>query len=218
MKYRAILYDLDGTLLDTLRDIADSVNSALSSLGFPIHKVDAYKYFVGDGEDVLVFRALPQDYRDQITVTKVLALFHESYNVHCGDNTQPFPGIPAMLDSLAGLGVRMAVLSNKGQKFVETTISAFLAHRYFDVILGAQPSIPTKPDPTGALHVVEEMGLKPNDFLYLGDSGVDMKTAVAAGMYPVGALWGYRQADELLTSGAKVVVDKPGDVLPLIVD
>jgi phosphoglycolate phosphatase len=216
MKYRAVLFDLDGTLLDTLRDIADSVNKALSSLGFPEHEVDAYKYFVGDGEDVLALRALPEDYRDCNTVNKVLLLFHESYAIHWGDYTHPFPGIAAMLDTITNAGIRMAVCSNKGQEFVEATVSSLLSNWHFDVVLGAQPSIPTKPDPKGVLQIATQMDLKPADFLYLGDSGVDMKTAVAAGMYPVGVLWGYRKADELLTSGAKALVEKPADVLPLL--
>ena len=216
MKYRSVLFDLDGTLLDTLKDIADSVNKALSSLGFPEHEVDAYKYFVGDGEDVLVLRALPEDHRDSMTSNNVLSLFHKLYGVHWGDNTRPFQGIPDLLDALTKVGIRMAVLSNKGQKSVDQTISAFLANWRFDVVLGALPSMPTKPDPTGALRIVTQMGLKTSDFLYLGDSGVDMKTAVAAAMYPVGALWGYRKADELLASGAKALAHKPEEILPLL--
>jgi len=216
MKYKATLFDLDGTLLDTLRDIAGSVNRALSSLGFPEHKVDAYKYFVGDGEDVLAFRALPEDYRDPATVNTVLKLFHEFYAIHWGDYTRPYPGIPEMLNAITDIGIRIAVCSNKGQRFVEATVSALLPKWHFDVVLGAQPSIPTKPNPKGVLQIAAQMNLKPTDFLYLGDSGVDMKTAVAAGMYPVGVLWGYRKAEELLASGAKVLVEKPSDVLPLI--
>lgn len=112
--------------------------------------------------------------------------------------------------------MRLAIFSNKGQGFVEVTVSTLLADCHFDVVLGAQPSIPTKPDPTGALIIAEQMGLKPTDFMYLGDSGVDMKTAVAASMYPIGALWGYRKADELLDAGAKALVDKPENILPLL--
>src|SRR5512139_3314449 len=153
MKYKAALFDLDGTLLDTLRDIADSVNKALSSLGFPQHEVDAYKYFVGDGEDILAFRALPEDRRDPSTVNKVLKLFQESYAIHWGDYTSPFPGIPEMLDSMTDTGVRIAICSNKGQKFVETTVSALLPKWHFDVVLGAQPSVPTKPNPKGVLQI-----------------------------------------------------------------
>ena len=215
MKYKAALFDLDGTLLDTLRDIADSVNKALSSLGFPEHDIDAYKYFVGDGEDILAFRALPEDRRDTSMVNKVLKLFQESYSIHWGDYTHPFPGIPEMLDSMTDAGVRMAICSNKGQRFVEATVSALLPKWHFDVVLGAQPSVPTKPNPKGVLHIAAQMKLKPIDFLYLGDSGVDMKTAVAAGMYPVGVLWGYRKAEELLPAGAIALVKKPADVLLL---
>jgi len=215
MKYKAALFDLDGTLLDTLRDIADCVNKAVSSLGFPEHEIEAYKYFVGDGEDVLVSRALPEDHRDRNTVDYVLAFFHDLYDTHWGDYTHPFPGIPEMLDAITKARIRMAICSNKGQKFVEATVTTLLANWHFDVVLGAQPDIPTKPDPQGVLQIVSQMNMKSADFLYLGDSGVDMKTATAAGMHPVGVLWGYRKAEELLAAGAKALVKKPADVLPL---
>ena len=216
MAYRALVFDLDGTLLNTLQDIADSVNSTLSSLGFPVHEVDAFKYFVGDGEDKLAFRSLPEDRRDAMTVKKVLVGFQEQYAVRWANNTRPYQGIPELLNALKEVGIRMAILSNKGQKFAEATVSRLLADWRFDVVLGAQPSLPAKPDPTGALRIAGQMGVVAAEFLYLGDSGVDMKTAVAAGMYPVGALWGYRKADELLAAGARTFAEKPMDVVPLL--
>jgi len=216
MAVRALIFDLDGTLLDTIRDIADAVNKALSSLGFPEHEFDAYKYFVGDGEDKLAFRALPEGHRDPPTVNAVLAGFRETYSKHWGDNTRPFPGIPELLDSFTHKALRMAILSNKGQQFAEATVSALLGRWHFKVVLGAQPSIPAKPDPAGALKIAKETGIAPADFIYLGDSGVDMKTAVAAGMYPIGALWGYRKGDELLAAGAKALIKKPTELLRFV--
>jgi phosphoglycolate phosphatase len=217
MRYKAILFDMDGTLLDTLQDIAETVNSALRGFGFPVHEVNEYRYFVGDGEAKLAFRALPEDHRDPEMVNKVLSLFHQNYAVRWADNTRPYPGIPELLDYVAEQGIRMAILSNKRQKFVEEMATRLLSRWSFEVTLGADPSTPTKPDPAGALKVARQMGLEPGDFLYLGDSGVDMKTAVAAGMYPVGALWGYRDEDELLASGAKALVEEPSKLHSLLV-
>jgi phosphoglycolate phosphatase len=218
MAYSALLFDLDGTLLDTLQDIADSVNSVLTYFGFPQHELDAYKYFVGDGVEMLAIRALPEDHRDQMTVDKVVARIDDVYSLRWANNTHPFQGIPELLDALTNIGIRMAILSNKGQSFAELTVSTFLPEWHFDLVIGAQPSIPRKPDPTAALQITRQMRLIPTEFLYIGDSAVDMKTAVAANMYPIGALWGYRTADELLAGGAKALVEKPTQVLSLLND
>ena len=216
MALHAVLFDLDGTLLDTLRDIADSANSALAHFGFPEHEISAYRYFVGDGVDMLAARALPKESRDQTTVAKVVARIDQEYGARWANNTHPFEGIPELLDALTKSGTRLAILSNKGQDFAELTVSKFLSGRQFDIILGAQPAIPKKPDPTGALQIATRMSLPPSAFLYLGDSGVDMKTAAAAGMFPVGALWGFRTADELLAGGARALARKPSDVVDLL--
>lgn len=217
MKYRAVLFDMDGTLLDTLRDIGETVNSGLSQFGFLKHEIDEYRYFVGDGESMLASRALPPSHRDPETVSKLLSFFHENYALRWADNTGPFPGITELLDFLVEKGIRMAILSNKRQKFVEDMASRLLSRWSFEVALGADPSIPTKPDPAGALRIAERMTLKAADFLYLGDSGVDMKTAAAAGMYPVGALWGYRDKDELVSSGAEALIEEPSMLRALLV-
>jgi phosphoglycolate phosphatase len=216
MARHAVLFDLDGTLLDTLQDIANSANRALVHFGFPEHEVDAYRYFVGDGVEMLAIRALPDECRDQATVLKVVARIDQEYAVRWANITRPFPGIPELLDDLKESGTRMAILSNKGQGFAELTVSKFLPNWHFDVVLGAQPGIPKKPDPTGALQIVSQMRLPRTTFLYLGDSAVDMKTAVAADMFPVGALWGFRAADELLAGGARALAKKPADVMDLL--
>ncbi|MFH0941780.1 MAG: HAD family hydrolase [Chloroflexota bacterium] len=218
MAYRALLFDLDGTLLDTLRDIADSVNRALTSLGFPQHELDAYRYFVGEGVEALATRALPENRRDQITVSKLTARIDEEYSLRWANNSRPYRGIPELLDNLTGLGIRLAVLSNKAQGFAEKTVSRLLPYWHFELVVGAVPSVPKKPDPAAALQIARQMDLMPGEFLYLGDSAVDMKTASAANMYPVGALWGFRTADELLSGGAKALVKEPLDVLSLLYD
>ena len=214
--YRAVLFDLDGTLLNTLRDIADSVNAVLVRSGFPQHPVDAYRYFVGDGVENLARRVLPPERRDPETVARTRAAIDTEYTQHEADTTRPYPGVPELLSALTGRRVKMAVLSNKPNHSVQSTVAALLGGWHFDVVFGARPSVPIKPDPSGALEVARLLGLRPADFLYLGDTGTDMKTAVAAGMYPVGALWGFRTADELLAAGAKELVQYPTGLLKLL--
>jgi len=216
MSHAAVLFDLDGTLLDTLEDIADSTNQVLASFGFPTHPTASYKLFVGDGEDMLATRALPEGHRDAATVSRTVVLFHEVYSKRWANRTRPFPGIPLLLDSLVQDGIRLAILSNKAQRFAEAAVSRLLGRWSFEVVLGAQPSLPVKPSPEGALRIARQMGFPAERFLYLGDSGVDMKTAVSAGMYPVGALWGYRSRDELKAAGALALVAAPEEALTLV--
>lgn len=215
-QYRAVLFDLDGTLLDTLKDIADSANRVLARLSFPQHPVDAYRYFVGDGMENLARRVLPAEQRDAETVARTRAAIDAEYTEHQADTTQPYPGIPELLTGLTERAVKMAVLSNKPDHSVQSTVASMLGQWHFDVVLGARPSEPIKPDPAGALGIASSLAIPPAQFLYLGDTGTDMKTAVAAGMYPVGALWGFRTADELPAAGAKTLVAYPTDLLKLL--
>jgi len=215
VRYRALISDLDGTLLDTLQDLADSVNAALARLGFPQHELAPYRYFVGDGRRALALRALPEDRRDQATLDLLIACIGEEYGKRWMNLSQPYEGIPELLDVLTARGVRMAILSNKPHSYTEAIVSGLLPNWSFEFVLGESPSTPRKPDPSGALNIVEQMGIEPGECLYLGDSGVDMQTATAAGLYPVGVLWGFRTADELLANGAAVLVEKPADIIAL---
>lgn len=216
MVYRAVLFDLDGTLLDTLQDLADSVNNVLARSGFPPHPVADYKYFVGSGMRNTVLQALPSGHRDQAAVDKLYAQMEEEYAKNWAKHTRPYPGIPELLDTLCASGIKTAILSNKPHNATIEMVSSLLARWHFEVIAGAQPSIPLKPDPTGALQLARQMGIVPQDFIYLGDTAIDMKTAVAAKMYPVGVLWGFRTADELLSTGARVLIEQPCDLLSII--
>ncbi len=218
VKYRALLSDLDGTLLDTLEDLADSVNASLARLGLPQHEVETYKYFVGDGRRAMALRALPDDRRNEATLGLLLAHIGEEYDKHCMDHSHPYEGVPELLDSLTALGVRMAILSNKPHGYTEAMVSRLLPNWSFEFVLGESPSTPRKPDPAGALHILEGMNIEPGECLYIGDSGVDMQTATAAGLYAVGVLWGFRTADELLSNGARVLIEKPADIVPLFHD
>ena len=216
MTYKAVLFDLDGTLLDTLKDIADSVNMALDHLGFPQHEVEAYKYFVGDGREALAIRALPEDCRGTANVEKLTTSIEVEYTRRWATNTRAYPGVPDILQTLTDQGIKMAILSNKPQASTEEMVSRFLSKWRFELVLGAQSSLPMKPDPTSALQIAQRLNTPPVEFLYLGDSDVDMKTATEAGMYPVGALWGFRTADELLAGGAKELIQHPTDLPNLV--
>jgi len=216
MKHSAVLFDLDGTLLDTLKDLADSVNSALGRLGFPQHELEAYQYFVGDGREVLAIRALPERQRKAGTVDKLVTYINEEYSNRWVNNTHPYQGIPNLLDALTSSGIKMAILSNKQHNFTELMVSKLLPRWRFELVVGALPSVPKKPDPTTALQIAQRLNIRPLEFLYLGDSDVDMKAASAADMYPVGALWGFRTADELISSGARALIQQPTDLLHLL--
>ena len=213
MKYSAVLFDLDGTLLDTLKDIADSVNSALGHLDFPQHELEAYKYFAGNGREAMATHALPEHHRKAATVDKLVTYINEEYSKRWANNTRPYQGVPNLLDALTSSGIKMAILSNKQHSFTELMVSRLLPRWRFELVVGALPSVPKKPNPTAALQIAQRLNIRPLEFLYLGDSDVDMKVATAADMYPIGALWGFRTADELLSSGARALIQQPTDLL-----
>ena len=216
MKHRAVLFDLDGTLLNTLQDVADAVNKGLSSLSFPQHTTEAYKTLIGEGRDVLVRRALPVDHRDDETALKLFNLVNAEYQVHWADNTRPYPGIPELLDALAAKHIKIAVLSNKADDLTNLCVTKLLSRWHFTLVAGAKPSVPNKPDPTAALQIARQLDISPAEFLYLGDSDIDMKTANGAGMYAIGAGWGFRSEQELLGAGAKVVIKHPAELLKFL--
>lgn len=214
--FRALISDLDGTLLDTLQDLADSVNAALGRLGLPGHDLEAYKYFVGDGRQMMALRALPENRRDEETLAQLSELITEEFASGWTSKTRPYDGIPELLDALTARGIRLAVLSNKPHEYTFPMVADLLSRWSFEVVAGESPEFPKKPDPTGARRILAHMNIKAEECLYIGDSGVDMQTARAAGLFPIGVLWGFRTADELLENGAKVLVEKPADILALL--
>ncbi|MBP8645986.1 MAG: HAD family hydrolase [Syntrophobacteraceae bacterium] len=217
MKYKAVLFDLDGTLLDTIRDLAESMNEVLREMGLGPHSTEAYKYFVGDGMMRLVLRALPESLRgDETFVQAAVGRMRTIYDKRWRLNTRPYPGIPDLLDELAGRGIRMAVLSNKPDSSTKEMVRELLSRWHFHAVLGERPGVPRKPDPAGALEIVRTLSIPPEDFLYVGDTGVDMKTANRAGMFGVGALWGFRPERELRADGAGAVIERPRDLLSLL--
>lgn len=216
MNFKAVLFDLDGTLLDTIEDLSDSMNIVLQRSGFPVHDIESYKYFIGSGIKNLVRNALPENNRDEATIDNCLSEMRIEYGKHWSVKTHPYDGIPQLLDLLVKNGIRMSILSNKVDNLTKLITSSLLPNWKFEVVFGERPSIPKKPDPTAALEISEIMGLLPEDFIYLGDSGIDMQTANSAGMYAAGALWGFRKADELVSYGAKTLIKKPTDLIKLL--
>jgi len=216
MRFDAALFDLDGTLLDTLADLAAATNAALERHGFPPHPTAAYRRIVGDGQVNQILRALPASDRDEATVARVLAAAREEYARRWADHTRLYGGVAAMLNELAARGVRMAVLSNKPHAMTLQAADRFLAAWPMEVVLGARDGVPLKPDPSAALEVAARMGLAPARFLYVGDTNTDMQTARAAGMHAVGALWGFRDEAELRAAGATELIDRPARLLDLL--
>ncbi|MBN1780225.1 HAD family hydrolase [bacterium] len=213
MKFKAVIFDLDGTLLDTLDDLADSMNAVLRDKGLPEHPVDAYRYFVGNGAAKLVFRALPEEQRNDAFIRECLALFRDAYGRGWKMKTRLYEGVPELLDALTRQRIPMCVLTNKPQDFAELCIREFMPQWHFAVILGQREGVPLKPDPAGPAEIGGRLSIPAENILYLGDSNVDMQTAVNAGMFPVGALWGFRSETELRNNGASEVISTPEDLM-----
>ena len=217
MKFKAVLFDLDGTLLDTLQDLADSMNSVLRRFSFASHPLEAYKYFVGDGMATLVRRTLPEPQRNQeATVATCLTSMKETYRERWRVQTHPYPGIPELLDQLSAREIKISVLSNKPDDFTRLMVKELLPRWHFECVFGERPNVPRKPDPIAALEIAERSRVSPEAFAYLGDTATDMITARAAGMYAVGVLWGFRSAEELTGNGADTLISNPADLLALL--
>jgi len=213
MPFSAIIFDLDGTLIDSLDDLADAMNSVLKRYGFPEHPVDAYRYFIGDGIERLVQRALPEDERLPDRLKAYVAAMKLEYPGGRAAKTKPYDGIFELLDACFAAGLKTAVLTNKPDESTQQVVAKLLPDVPFLQVWGARPDLPRKPDPTGARRLLDALGVAPDETLFLGDSAVDMETAKGAGIYPVGALWGFRTADELFSAGARIVVKRPMDLM-----
>jgi phosphoglycolate phosphatase len=214
-RFAGVVFDLDGTLVDTLTDIANAANSVLAQHGFPAHPVSRYRKFVGEGIRVLLSRALPPGRRDEGTLDACLATMSVEYPRHLNRTAQPYAGVPELISELRRRGWRRAVLSNKPDEFAARCLRDFFGPDSFDPILGSSPDRPRKPNPAGALEIAARWTLPPRRILYVGDSGTDMATAVNAGMFPVGVLWGYRAPRELVEAGAKRLLKEPADLLDM---
>ncbi|HLP48802.1 MAG TPA: HAD family hydrolase [Candidatus Kapabacteria bacterium] len=218
MKFDAVIFDLDGTLLNSLEGIADAMNILLRQLGYPTHPVDAYKYFVGEGIAELVNLALPKEKLNLHPMELLVRDYRSIYDITWPQKSVPYEGVPEMLDALAARKIKLAVLSNKSDEFVRRMTSVLLPHWKFEVVKGLRPGEPRKPDPTPALQISASIGIEPAHTIFMGDSGVDMQTANRAQMYAVGVLWGFRPAEELLANGAQQLIKHPLELLDIVAD
>jgi phosphoglycolate phosphatase len=214
MTFKAVLFDLDGTLADTLADLADAVNFVLAELGLPTHPVDAYRYFVGEGAPTLVTRALGEG--NEHLLDDALPRVRAHYNAHMFDKTKLYDGIPEMLDALADRDLPLTILSNKPHDATVMMADKLLSRWDFAIIRGAGDDGIHKPDPRHALAIAEQLDIPLGDFLYLGDTWIDMKTAASSGMFGVGVLWGFRDEPELRESGARAIIHYPRELLELL--
>ncbi|MBT4526029.1 MAG: HAD family hydrolase [Deltaproteobacteria bacterium] len=209
MKYKAIIFDMDGTLLNTIDDLANSMNRVLSKDQFPTHTVADYKLMVGYGAYELVKRALPVTINEESDILPYLKQFKADYFENWNVKTELYWGVSEMLNSLEQLEIKLSILSNKPQPATLKCIEQYLHQYRFEIILGQREGIPVKPDPTGALEICDQLGLIPDQVIFIGDTAVDIETGKHAGMYTVGVTWGFRSRLELENAKADYIIDKP---------
>ena len=213
-KYKAVFTDLDGTLLDTIGDLGNSMDMVLAGYGVEGYSADEYKMMVGHGIRVLVERACSG--RGITAGDGDVDLFIDVYRKNCTEDTVPYPGVGDMLDGLAENGIPLGIITNKDETLALRITKEILGDGFFTFFRGGRQGVPLKPDPSAVLEEAGRLGLKPCEVLFLGDSGVDMKTAVNAGMYPCGVSWGFRSKDELINSGAREIISNPVDLLGIM--
>ncbi len=212
---KAVLFDLDGTLVNSLEDLANSTNYALSKYSFPIHETEKYKYFVGDGMQKLIERALPESERGDDTRQKVFDCFLSHYREHYCDKTTVYDGIGELIAQLKYKGIKMAVVSNKAEEMALTVVNKVFGN-VFDIVCGKQEGYPAKPDASLTLKVINDLNVVPSECLFVGDSGMDMQAAVNSGCRGIGVLWGFRAKEELLSNGADYIIENPSELMEII--
>ena len=213
---KAVIFDLDGTLLDTLEDLANACNYALRSCGYEEHAINEYVKFVGSGRYVLIQRILPEIYREnEVVINKVLALFDEYYGDHMLDTTKPYEGIDNMIDGLKKNNIKLAVVSNKPDEFAAEVVKKYFGDK-FEITYGQRVNHAVKPDPRTVYEVIEYLKVGKEECIYVGDSDVDMITAKNANVKSVGVAWGFRGEEELISAGANHIIHNPNDLLKLI--
>lgn len=211
-----VIFDLDGTLLNTIDDLAAATNYALKQHGYPVHGLWVYPSMVGNGVTKLIERALPRESASEENVAKVLKTFTSYYSEHCCEATKPYPGIPELLEDLTARGINLAVTSNKYQTAVTTIINHYFPSANFRAILGNEDGMPRKPDPSIVFKALSMCPTPKSDVLYVGDSGVDMETARRACVESVGVSWGFRTIHELKEAYADHIISSPAQILNLI--
>jgi phosphoglycolate phosphatase len=210
---KLVIFDLDGTLLNTIADLAAATNYALQACGYPTHDTDAYRFFVGNGINKLFERALPEGTRSKENVLKIRSLFVPYYNEHNADLSRPYPGIENLLETLQEKGYMLAVASNKYHEATQKLIKQYFPHINFLVILGQRENIPAKPDPQVVYEIMEKAGVERNEIVYIGDSSVDMQTGANAGVTTIGVCWGFRPRTELEAYNPSLIAEQAEDIL-----
>lgn len=206
------IFDLDGTLLDTIADLAAATNFALAHYGLPTHKEEEYKFFVGDGINKMFERALPEDKRNEEYITKLRSQFVPYYDVHNSDLSRPYPGMVELLKELQRNNIAIGVASNKYQEAAVKLVLQFFPGIDFALILGQREGVPSKPDPTIAYEIIEHTGIAKEDTVYIGDSCVDMQTGKNAGVTTVGVSWGFRPKAELESYNPDFIADNADEL------
>lgn len=213
---RLAIFDLDGTLLDTVADLANATNQALAQCGYPTHPTEAYYRFVGNGINKLFARALPEEWRTEENVLRIRAHFIPYYNDHNADDSRPYPGIVELLHELQARGIQIAVASNKYQQATVKLVGHFFPDIHFAAVYGQREGVAIKPDPTIVNDILRVTGITRTDTIYIGDSGVDMLTAHHAEVESIGVTWGFRDEEELRTHGAHHIVHQAKDILQFV--
>ncbi|XMB71823.1 HAD family hydrolase [Mycoplasmatota bacterium WC30] len=215
MLYKAVIFDLDGTLLDTISDIADSVNSALKKLNYQVFSEDEYKYFAGRGIDELIYAVMKKGKIESSEFANIKTGYIEEYANKHNSKTKLFPGIMELLEGLKENNISVNILSNKPHFQTKTVIEHYFKDFKLDQVFGKKPEFEIKPNPESALEMVKLLGLQTNDILYVGDTNTDIQTAKNANFDSIGVLWGFRDEKELIESGADFIVDKPKNILKI---
>ena len=211
-----VIFDLDGTLLNTIADLAQSTNYALKELGYPTHEEDAYRFMVGNGINKLFERALPKGEKTEANVLRVRQKFVPYYDLHNADKSLPYPGIPELLADLQTQGIQLAVASNKYQAAAEKLIAHYFPSIHFVAVFGQREGIPTKPDPAVVHEILKIADMTSTDTLYVGDSGVDMQTAINAGVTSCGVTWGFRPRTELEAFHPDYIVERAEEIARIV--
>ena len=214
-KYKGIIFDLDGTLLDTIDDLGDSMNRVLKTYNLPTFTMEEYKLKIGGGFKGLAINSFPEDTNNEI-IEEAIQLFSNIYDSSYLNKTKPYKDIDYILDELNKMELKLGINSNKKDNYTNILANKFFSRIPFFAIYGEREGIPKKPDPISALEIIQLMGLKPDEVLYIGDSMVDIKTANNAGIHSVGVLWGFRDYDELKEYGATYIVSDPREILSIV--
>ncbi len=213
---KLVIFDLDGTLLNTIEDLGHATNHALKQAGLATHTMASYPFMVGNGVRRLIERALPEDNRDEATIETMLKNFKEYYDEHNTDCTRPYNGIPELLELLRDMGVKLAVASNKYQHAVDKIISHYFPDINFVAVEGQRDGMNVKPDPSIVFNVLAKAKVPKSDVLYVGDSGIDMETARRACVDSVGVTWGFRPLKELVDNYAGTIVNMPNEIADIV--